>query len=96
LRLGITDPFIRKALEIIHHELYYRYACEQLPRRAYYYYDPDKDENPPRDTFKIYKNLIERPAYIITPADNYDKRVYPLFLQSLAYSKIYAVSIVYL
>jgi vitamin B12 transporter len=32
-------------------------------------------------------------AYI-TPADNYDKRVYPLFLQSLAYSKIYAASIV--
>jgi hypothetical protein len=34
--------------------------------------------------------------YFITSVDNYDKRIYPLFLQSLAYSKIYAVSIVYL
>jgi hypothetical protein len=32
----------------------------------------------------------------ITQADNYDKRVYPLLLKSLAYSKIYAISIVYL
>jgi hypothetical protein len=31
-----------------------------------------------------------------SPADNFDKRVYPLFLQSLADSKIYAASIVYL
>ncbi|MDR1083960.1 MAG: hypothetical protein LBP22_03660 [Deltaproteobacteria bacterium] len=69
LRLDVTDPFIREALEIIHHELYYRYACEQSPRRAYYYYNMDKDKNPPGDTFKIYENLyenpIERPAYII-------------------------------
>jgi hypothetical protein len=32
----------------------------------------------------------------ITPADNYDKKAYPLFIQSLAHLKIYAISIVYL
>jgi hypothetical protein len=66
LRLDITDPFIRKALKITSHELHYRYACEYWPPlRSIYEYEYNNNMPPPGDTFKIYENLPERPAYII-------------------------------
>jgi hypothetical protein len=63
LRLDIKDDFISYAIGIYRHNFSYRYACQYWPQRAIYEYNNNMP--PPGDTFKMYENLPERPAYII-------------------------------